>query len=347
MVARKTRLNRLLLVLVILIALQQSCGTHIPKSTEPAREAEKVESSSTESKSEPPAAEPEIAKVPEPSTQPPKEDLPESVLAAPEKDLASPQLKYDTVLRVRSAEPALNVGWQYRINRQNQIVGFEFSNRGGNTILPYRYDIQKNLFFTRDFQFRFDDRARQDIYLELTDWVPSRDKQFRLSELMSSVMHFFPRNHLPAIVSLGGRYIVTLPTGEEVEFDAETHEVLGGVFSEAPVDLNPNKMARKFAGIDYIGKGVIVRADSRGTDPKLGTIATITSGSPAADCEGTDCKNQCRVPSKELWDQKGDVHFKFSTDEEFDRYLLSRCGFGLPKDDPRFVIASSLGESMN
>jgi len=344
MVARKIPLNRLLLVLVILIALQQSCGTHIPpqpKSTEPAREAEKVESSSTESKFEPPAAEPEIAKVPEPSAQPPREDLPESVLAAPEKDLASPQIKYDTVLRVRSAEPALNVGWQYRINRQNQIVGFEFSNRGGNTILPYRYDIQKNLFFTRDFQFRFDDRARQDIYLELTDWVPSRDKQFRLSELMSSVMHFFPRNHLPAIVSLGGRYIVTLPTGEEVQFDAKTHEVLGGVFSEAPVDLNPNKAARKFPDIYYTGKGVVVRANSRGTDPRIGTVASIITGSPVPNCDrGTGC-NQCQVPSKELWEQKGAVRFKFSSDQEFHRYLLARCGFGLPAIGD-FAIASSV-----
>ena len=336
MVARKIPLNRFLLLLVILIALQQSCGIHTPpplKSTDAARE-----SPGDEIKSEPQ----EIAKVPELPARPQREDLPESVLALPERDLASPQIRYDTVLLARSSEPALNTGWQYRINRQKQIVGFEFSNRGGNAILPYRYDIEKNLFFTRDFQFRFEDRARQDIYLELTDWVPSRDRQFRLSELMSSVVHFFPRNNLPAIVSLVGRYIVTLPTGEEVEFDAKTREVVGGVFSEAPVDLNPNKAARKFAGIDYTGKGVVVRANSRGADPRIGTMASITTGSPPANCEkGMGC-NQCQVPSRELWEQKGAVRFKFSTDQEFDRYLLARCGFGLPTIGFNFTIASPL-----
>ena len=337
MVVGKFPLNKVLILLAILVAVQQSCGTHtppLPKTTEPSREAEKVESPSTES----PTA--EVAKVPELPVRPPREELPESVLSPPERDLAPPHIRYDTVLLARSSTPALDAGWQYRINKQRQIVGFEFSNRGGNGILPQRHDIQKNLFFTRDFQFRFEDRARQDIYLELTDWVPSRDKQFRLSELMSSVMHFFPRNHLPAIVSLGGRTIVTLPTGEEVEFDPKTHEVLGGVFSEAPVDLNPDKTTRKFPRIEYTGKGVMVRANSRGTDPRIGTTALITTGSPPVNCEkGTGC-NHCQVPSKELWEQKGAVRFKFSTDLEFDRYLLTRCGFGLPTVGFNFPIAS-------
>jgi len=80
------------------------------------------------------------------------------------------------------------------------------------------------------FQFRFDDRARQDIQLFISDWAPSRDKQFRLSELMNSVLHFFPRNYLPAILASDARYVVTLPTGEQVEFDAKTREILGAYF---------------------------------------------------------------------------------------------------------------------
>ena len=340
---REIPLKRFLLLPVILIALQVSCGTHLPpqrQNPEPAREAEKVEPPASESKSEPPIA--EVTKVPELSARPPREEFPESVLSPPERDLASPVIKYDTVSLTRSVDRALTSGWQFRINRQKKIVGFEFSNRGGNPILPERYDIAKNRLFTRDFQFRFEERARQDIHLEISDWAPSRDKQFRLSELMNSVMHFFPRNYLPAVVSLGGRHIVTLPTGEEVQFDAETHEVLGGVFSEAPVDLNPDKTARKYPDISYNGKGIVVRADSRGMDPRIGTTALITTGSPAPNCDkGTACA-QCRVPSKELWDQKGAVRFRFSTDQEFERYLLSRCGFGLPTIGFNFMIGSSL-----
>ncbi|MGH7844691.1 MAG: hypothetical protein ACREQW_05930 [Candidatus Binatia bacterium] len=271
-----------------------------------------------------------------------REIFPESVAGAPEKESTTPRVDYDTVLLVRAFGTPITSAWQYRRNRHSKIVGFEFSNRGGNRILPHSYDIAKNLLFTRDFQFRFDDRARQDNHLYISDWVPSRDRQFRLSELMNSVIYFFPRNYLPAISNRRGRTIVTLPTGEAVEFDAKTNEILAGVFSEAPVDLNPDKTTRKFPGIQYIGKGVVVRANARGLDPRVGSKAMITTGSPALECEeGGNC-GQCEVPAKELWGQKGAFRFKFSTDEEFDRYLRPRCGFGVPKDDARFVVASPI-----
>jgi len=266
--------------------------------------------------------------------------LPESIVGIPEKDLASPRLEYNTMMGSRPGKPP-HLGWQYRNTRQGQIVGFEFSNYGGNRILPPRRDAAKNQFFTRDFQFRFDERARQDIHLLIADWVPSRDRQFRLSELMNSLMHFFPRNYLPAIVKFTDRNLVTLPTGEEVEFDSKTHEILEGVFSEAPVDLNPDRVARKFPSIDYQGKGVMVRVNARGTDPRIGTTATITTGTPPRDCaKGIDC-NRCQVPSRELWDQTGAVRFKFPTDEDFDRFLLARCGFGIPKSGARYAIATA------
>jgi hypothetical protein len=268
--------------------------------------------------------------------------LPESIVGIPEKDLASRRLEYNTMISSRPGEPPHGAAWQYRNTRQGQLVGFEFSNYGGNRILPPRRDAAKNQFFTRDFQFRFDDRARQDIHLLVTDWAPSRDKQFRLSELMSSLMHFFPRSYLPAIVNVKNRNLVTLPTGEEVEFDAKTHEILNGVLSEAPVDLNPDRTGRKFPGVDYLGKGVMVRANARGTDPRIGTTATITTGSPPQDCDkGTDC-GRCQVPSRDLWDQTGAVRFKFSTDLDFDRFLTTRCGFGLPTTGFEFRNVSRL-----
>ena len=336
-------------LLLILLAIQPGCRTSFPlrpQSPEQVHEAERGQSAANESVvTEPgPSAVEQQAKIPEKLPElapapPERPSWPESVLSAPETALAPAMVKYDTVLLSRSLNTPIP-GWQFRIDREKKIIGFEFSNRGGNPILPERYDVQRNRLFTRDFQFHFQDRARQDIHLLLTDWAPSRDKQFRLSELMNSIMLFFPRNYLPAIAHSGGRHVVTLPTGEEVEFDALTREVVGGVFAEAPVDLNPEKTARKFPGVNYTGKGVMIRANARGTDPRLGTVATITTGSPASNCEqGTGC-NRCQVSSKELWEQNGAVRFKFSTDEELDRYLLSRCGFGLPKNGLDFVLAS-------
>lgn len=332
MVARLTRHYTFLFLLVA--AFQQSCRTGpVAPAPQRAAEAERAESAGKIDalpKSESAAIHRERRQVPVPPSEPQTERLPESILRAPIKELASSKIGYDTVMLERSPHAPIHGGWQYRKDRQSQIVGFEFSNHGGNRILPPRYDIGKNWLFTRDFQFRFDDRARQDIQLFVSDWAPSRDKQFRLSELMNSIFHFFPRNYLPAIVGSGARYVVTLPTGEQVEFDAKTREIVGGVLSETAVDLNPDRAARKFPGVSYLGKGLVVRADARGTDPRIAKTATITTGSPAADCEKGSACNQCQVPSKDLWHQNGAARFKFSTDQEFDRFLLSRCGFGIP-----------------
>lgn len=265
--------------------------------------------------------------------------LPESILGAPEKDPASRQLAYNTMINTRSADATTAASWQYRRTNTGKIVGFEFSNPGGNAILPPRRDAAKNQFFGRDFQFRFDERARQDIFLLVTDWAPSRDRQFRLSELMNSLMHFFPRSFLPAIVSFNGRNIITLPTGEEVEFNAQTHEIVSGALIEAGVDLNPDRNARKFPAIVYNGKGIVVRANARGADPRIGTSATITNGSPAPTCDKGAACQQCQVPAQKLWDQTGAVRFKFATDQEFDRFLLVNCQFGLPKTDNGYSLA--------
>jgi hypothetical protein len=325
---------RLSVVLFLMVALIGSCRTgtvpQTPTGSEQTPEIADLESS--QPATDKPASEPAItpAKIPPVTPSLPLRQLPESLLSAPEKESVAPAIQYDTVLTKRSVQIAAHSGWQYRNNRQRQIVGFEFSNSGGNRILPQRRDISKNQLYTRDFQFRFDDRARQDVHLSVTDWVASRDKQFRLSELMNSVMLFFPRNYLPAVVTVGDRNIVTLPTGEEVEFDAHTHEVSGGVFSEAAVDLNPDKSLRQFPAIRYTGSGVMVRADARGLDPRLGTVATVTTGSPPPDCvQGKAC-NQCEVPAREIWAQSGAARFRFAQDQDFHNYLLSRCAFGLP-----------------
>jgi hypothetical protein len=291
---------------------------------------------------EPPSELSKSAIPPGASAKPAHPLLPESLISAPEKELASPRLAYDTTISSRPGGSPPAAGWQYRRNRQGQVVGFEFSNHGGNRILPPTRDAAKNQFFTRDFQFRFDERARQDIHFFVTDWVPSRDRQFRLSELMNSVMHFFPRSYLPAIVNFQQRNVVTLPTGEQVEFDPRSGEILTGVLSETPVDFNSDRAARRFPGIDYTGKGILVRANARGADPRMGTTAVITTGTPPRDCtQGMPC-SRCEAPSRELWDQTGAMRFKFASDGEFDRFLLGRCGFGLPKFVTETKIAATL-----
>lgn len=347
---KRSRFHRANLLLVFLALLQSCAKAPAPLPQVPPPEID-VTDAATESLDEfdwslLAKLTPAPAKKPEPPpvkllTKPTPEVPPESVVSSPEVDAVLTGLKYDTVVSQRPAPVPGSTGWQYRKNSRGQIVGFEFSNRGGNRILPERHDIGKNMHFTRDFQFRFDDRARQDIHFSVTDWTPSRDRQFRLSELMNSVLVFFPRIFVPAIAAVGANSVVTLPTGEKVEFDAKTHEIVSGVLAEAPVGLS----APRFPAVDYVGKGVTVRANSRGNDPRIATVATITTGSPDPNCtKGQSC-NHCQMPAKELWEQKGAVRFKFSTDEEFDRYLRAHCGFGLPQPGGKFMFVSSAGDS--
>jgi hypothetical protein len=44
------------------------------------------------------------------------------------------------------------------------------------------------------------------------------------------------------------------------------------------------------------------------------------------------------VPSRELWEQSGAVRFKFASDQAFNRFLVVRCGFGLPTNGGGFAI---------
>src|SRR5262249_10180470 len=160
-----------------LLASQHSCRTTPapqPSSPEQAAEAQKPQPPS-KGITAPTEAEPED-KNRKLSLEPKgPELLPASALSAPEQELACAGAKCDTVLLARASDTPSSFVWQYRRSQQGKIVGFEFSNHGGNRILPHRYDIDKNLLFTRDFQFRFDDRARQDIHLFVSDWAPSRD----------------------------------------------------------------------------------------------------------------------------------------------------------------------------
>ena len=312
-----------------LIAFFTACRTPSVPETQPAvPESPQAPSPAapTDSKIAPMRSDADIPK----ATRSINRTLPESAIKPPEIEIASLDLKYDTMLSSRSPADGQAAAWQYRRNRKGSIVGFEFSNHGGNRILPPRHDVSKNHFFTRDFQFRFDDRARQDMHLKISDWSPSSDKTFRLSELMNSVLLFFPRHYLPAIAATTDTYIVTLPTGEEAEFNAKTREVTGGVFRENPVDLNPDKTAREFPRIAYTGRGIMVRANARGADPRIGTTAVITAGSPDGECQLANSCGQCTVAAKELWTQTGAVRFKFANDQEFEGFLRTRCGFGIP-----------------
>ncbi len=241
---------------------------------------------------------------------------PEAWVTAPERDLMLPGKPGDTSI----VSPSTGGTYSLKIEDSGgSVVGFSFTNEGANRIIPRRSEPGAGP--DRTFSFSFQSRARQNIYFSVTD-APNE----YLSQLMESYIYLFPRKVLPAlewIESPGqqARMKITLPTGETVDFDGTTHEILGGVLSEtAPIDLGADRFKRKFARLQYSGDGVMIRVDKRGGDPRLGTLATITRGT-----------RSCKVSSSLLFNQDGtsEVEFLFPTDSEFNEFLIKKCGFGI------------------
>jgi hypothetical protein len=241
---------------------------------------------------------------------------PEAVISEPERDRMLPGQPGDTLM----VSPSTGGAYTISVHERTQtVVGFQFANTGANRIIPR--ESVPGFGPDRTFNFRFESRARQNIFFSVTD-APSE----YLSQLMESYIFLFPRKVLPAvewIASPGQKsaMVVTLTTGEKVEFDGATREILSGALEETgPIDLNPDRFKRKFAKIRYRGTGVSLRVDKRGGDPRLGTTATITKGTQT-----------CKIPSSLLFnpDESSEVEFLFPTDPEFHQFLIKKCGFGL------------------
>ena len=196
-------------------------------------------------------------------------------------------------------------------DKDRLLVGFAFANHGGNNTLT-QVDQANGAGPNRTWEFHFDDRARQNIYLSVVD----QPNEF-LSQLMNSDLLFFPRKVLPAMSYDSEKFTVTLPNEETVIFNAKTKETMGGVLRETrPVDLSTDKWNRKFAGIEYTGTGVMLRVDKRGSSTRFGTTALITQGT-----------KKCKVPSAKLFNQDpaGATVFLFATDESFNEFLKKTC----------------------
>jgi hypothetical protein len=188
---------------------------------------------------------------------------------------------------------------------------------------------------SRSFHFDYLEQARQNIFLQVDD-APNDT----VSHTMHSHFVFFPRLNLPLVKQLTGTIEVTLPNSEKIIFQKESKKIVGGVFEESAVDTSPNRSKRHYANLRYRGKGVLLRANARGQSPQLGQHETEkiddefgVRGSVGVLIIHGPTGERCHRPKSDFWEplDVSPIEFKFPTDEEFDQYLKSNCGFGLPK----------------
>lgn len=210
---------------------------------------------------------------------------------------------------------------------EGQFESFDISNDGKNSIVS----VEES---GREFEFNFDEHARQNISLMVTDTPTAY-----VSHSMHSHFMFFPRKVLPYAEHTNDGIEVTLPTGETMVFK-KSGELKGGVFDEGPVDTGPDRFKRSYADLKYRGKGILLRANARGQMPQQGQFEStkidmefgIRFSADVLILNGTTGQ-RCRRPKTDFW-PSGDVSpilFKFPTDEAFDAYLKLHCKFGIPE----------------
>ena len=223
----------------------------------------------------------------------------------------------------------------YEPDRRRNVVGFSFLNDGSTTINPAglkRKETRQKA--RREYAFHFADRARENIYLAINDDVKisgrfSHDNMFR-------ELHFFPRRQLPSmeVDHSQGVLEVTLPTGEEVLFDQDTMEVVGGALQEGPIDFNRSRHRRRNPDVRYQGDFLAITVAQRGEAPRR---AKVWGQRKFAEVHyPAKYKKSCKLSPRHIWDQKpkpGDNDPKLTmlhkSDAELFTVIERRCGWDL------------------
>ncbi|MGZ3809318.1 MAG: hypothetical protein ACXVCE_14635, partial [Bacteriovorax sp.] len=149
-----------------------------------------------------------------------------------ETDLVEPYREVATSPLGPTACVSAGFGWdqcKMDATTTGKVDGFKIVNNGPNNIVK-----TDEYYINREMSFEFDDRARSDMKLLVSDGPDDRT-----SHITWSVMMFFPRSVLPSIKRVGDELEVTLPNKEIVRYNAKTKEVIGGVFTEGPMRQDP------------------------------------------------------------------------------------------------------------
>lgn len=198
---------------------------------------------------------------------------------------------------------------------KGEFHAFQIENSGPNAI------VRGGVSMLRSYEFSFENVSSQNLAMNVTDFPNEYTSQTMYSHFM-----IFPRKVLPyvSIDDLNNHIEVTLPNEEKITF-SNTGEIIDGVFSEGPLDVSSSMTKRKFADLNYTGKGILLRVNSRGQLPQQGESRDVLI------INGTTAQ-RCIRPKIDFW-PKEDRHvitFKFPTDNAFDQYLKKYCGFGIP-----------------
>ena len=218
----------------------------------------------------------------------------------------------------------------------NEVVGFKMENESKNAINPRTAEHGSS----RSFSFEFDQRNKQDINIHITE---NSGLTGRMShDLLETKIVFVPRRVVPYIDmnhdQVNCAHKVILPTNEYILFDAITKEIIGGVIEEEAMDMTESRHQRKFAGLEYTGNGIMIRADRRAGTPGHTYNVSYNVNERIKDAVITHKGKECIVNKSYIWENTDNpdttAYFKYATDQEFlDTVINPLCGWNLMMDD--------------
>jgi len=188
----------------------------------------------------------------------------------------------------------------------------------------------------RNMRFIFENRSMNDMKLEVTE-----DSQLtgRMShDLLETTIQFIPRKVIPHIKinqdSLETKREVVLPTGESVVVDFTSNKIVAGVLKSQDIDLNTSRHARKFIGLNYSGKGIMIRADRRAGTPRHIYKTSYNSNEKVSKATLSFQGDTCYVDKSLIWANSDNAnlgaYLRYEDDQELiDKVITPVCGWDI------------------
>jgi hypothetical protein len=222
------------------------------------------------------------------------------------------------------------------VNEDKEVVGLRFENESKNNINPRTAAHGSS----RLYQFEYADRSKQDMHLHITENSGLTGKMSH--DLLETKIVFVPRRVLPYIdmnhdqVDCVQKLI--LPTDEYILFDALTKEIIGGVLEEKAMDMEESRHHREFAGLEYTGNGIMIRADRRAGTPEHTYNVSYNVNEKIKKATLSRKGKSCDVSKDLIWENTNNpnitAYFKYKTDQEFlDKVVNPVCGWNLTMED--------------
>lgn len=222
------------------------------------------------------------------------------------------------------------------IDSNENVVGFEFVNDAINRVNPRIAEYGSD----RAVRYHFPMRHSQNMHISITE--NSGLSGSMSHDLLETTIVLLPRKVIPSIEALQveGRELrrIQLPTSETIDVDAGTGEIVAGVITEAPMDMNPSRHARRFAGYTYNGRGIMIRVDRRAGTPEHIYAQSFNQNERIKEATLTYRGKTCYVAKNLIWANATNpdlgAYVLHATDQEFlDKVINPKCGWKLTPAD--------------